>query len=723
MPADPAELPTPGREVAITLLRKKWLILGFALLGGALAGLSALARPPIYSASTQIIVESAGGGATGATPQDVLDSTMDSHLTMLTSDAHLRHVLAALREGDAQRAATAAEASPPSPGFSGRLAEALRAARASAGHFLRGLLSGGATSPPSPEAADTAARAALKANLRVGQELRSRIITIGFTDPNPEQAARVANLVASVYVDNLAQHNRELKEQALAGIEESLPVAQRQLANAASQLDAYRLTQGAGSPAGSDTTGQEITLLGQQIALLEADLAETTRRIDKIQALRQGGAPAQELAAAIGSPALDDLAARGAPAAGSGGAAAATTDPAARLAEQVDKAIAHLDEQGNMDRTQLALLRQRRDALNATANDVADRLSGLRALELQVEVASRRYNDLLSRQQELVQQIASAAPGVAVWSEAWPPTRPTTLSSAFLIPPGMVVFGILGALFVILRHRSDPVLRSEAAVEAALKIPCVGLLPRIARPQAQRLSRMLLAEPQSIYTRALRSLLVSLGAPDAGLRLPNVLLITSSNRQEGKTTLAWSIALAAARLGETVLFLDLDMRDGPLTREFRDAFSRTTSQATLAEALQGTCPLADAIEEMPDIGIHFIPSPGAGCDLLPLMTSPDAASRLEPLREAYALVVIDGPSASEGPEARLATAWADAVLFAVRWGTTEPNLAREALASLGAGPFDDRALPIASVLTQVNLKQHAGFRFGDSGDLLLAGQR
>ncbi|WEK49003.1 MAG: polysaccharide biosynthesis tyrosine autokinase [Candidatus Kaistia colombiensis] len=726
-PPDMADASAPARQVAITLARKKWLILGFALCGGALAGLIGLTRPPLYSASTQIIVDPAGSSApsgSGTAPQDALDSTIDSHLTMLISDAHLRHVLDALRKGGTEPAATTADASPPSPSFLGHWVEALRSARSSVGHFLRGILPGGASSPPSPEAATASAYAALKAGLRVGQELRSRIITISFIAPDPEYAARVANTVVGVYVEELAKRSLASRKQALAAIEDILPVAQRQLASAADQLEAYRLTHGSGDPAGTDSRGQEITQLGRQISLINADLAETTKRINTTEALRSAGAPVPKQAAAIGSPSLMDLAAGKAAGTGSNGASAGNATAVPNPTDQIEQAIAHLNEQASIDRTQLALLAQRRDALKAAADDAAGRQSGLRALELQVDVASRRYNDLLTRQQELTQQIESPAPGIAVWSEARPPTKPTTMSPAFLIPPGMVVFGIIGAMFTILRRKTDRALRSEAEVEAALGVPCVGLLPKIARPQAQRLSRMLLTEPKSIYTRALRSLLISLASPDAGLRLPNVLLITSSDRQEGKTTLAWSIALTAARLGERVLFLDLDQKGGGLTREFRDAFSRSPASATFADFLQGTCALADAVEEMPSIGIDFIPAPDAACDLLPLMASADAAKLMDPLRHAYTVVIIDGPSGRDGPEATLVTGWADAILYAVRWGVTPRSLARNVLDRIGGNhPFDDRTPPVVSVLIQVSLKQHAGFRFGDSGDLLLAGPR
>ncbi|TKB12863.1 MAG: exopolysaccharide biosynthesis protein, partial [Mesorhizobium sp.] len=121
--------------------------------------------------------------------------------------------------------------------------------------------------------------------------------------------------------------------------------------------------------------------------------------------------------------------------------------------------------------------------------DTAGRLSGLRALEPQVSILTQRYNDLLTRQQDLTRRIASPSPGVRLLSAAWPPTNPTTLSPIFLIPPGMVVFGLIGGIFILVRQRFDSTLRGEAEAEAALKVPCLGLIPQAATTHARRLQQ------------------------------------------------------------------------------------------------------------------------------------------------------------------------------------------------------------------------------------------
>ena len=250
-------------------------------------------------------------------------------------------------------------------------------------------------------------------------------------------------------------------------------------------------------------------------------------------------------------------------------------------------------------------------------------------------------------------------------------------------------------------------------------IPCAGLLPRIVRPNARRLCSLLLGQHRASYTRAAGSLLISLA--NARLRLPGAILIVPSEEGDDKTVLAWSLALTATRLGERVLFVDFDQQEKQITREFRDAFSVSRGEASAADFFIGNSSLSETVEDMAEIRISFMPAPPISHDVLHLVSTVDGAKILDKLREQYSLVILNGPSGVAGPEARLLTSWVDAVLLTVRWGQTPRNVARTVLEFIGVEenlPWNLPASPV-SVLTQVNLKQHAGYRFGDSGDLLL----
>ncbi|WP_434721506.1 GumC family protein [Mesorhizobium sp. RIZ17] len=700
--------PTPLQQVLVTVWRQKWPILGMAILGGVLAGFVGMMRPPLYEASTQMIVDLPGSpGPAASAPQDMLAATVDGHLTVLSSEAHLRNVLMALRAADADHPRTRPVPAAIEPNsMRGIIHFMAQKTQASASSLLSWAWSGGRQdAAATSETADAAALKALKDGLRVGQELRSRIIGIAFTDRDPVRAAQVVNAVAGVYIGMIALQNRASDQHELALIASRLPEMQDELGRATEQLQTYRLTNGASDRGSLDDGGREIAGLGRQMSLVKASLAEVETRLQRARGLRTSGVQAQDSAEATGAPATID------PATGT----AATGTPSTN---EIDGQIARLDAERQVYLGQIASLQEQSDALKAAAADVAGHLSGLHALELKVDVISQRYNELLARQQDLQQRIKFPRPDVAVLSEARPPMRPVTLSPVFLVPPGMIVFGLATAVFALAWRYFDRTLRSEAEAEAALEIPCAGLLPKVARPGARQLCSLLLGQHRAPYTRAVGSLLISLAK--ARLRRPGVILILPSDEDEDKTVLAWSLALTATRLGERVLFVDFDQQEKHITRAFRTEFSTSRNGSSVASFLVGNRSLPETVEDMAEIHIDFMPAPPISNDLLHLVSTVDGAKVMDSLREKYTLVVLNGPSGLARPEARLLSSWADAVLLAVRWGKTPRDIARSVVEFIGVEDLPwNLPASLVSVLTQVNLKQHAGYRFGDSAGLLL----
>ncbi|MER8966778.1 exopolysaccharide biosynthesis protein [Mesorhizobium sp. M0808] len=696
---------TPFHQLLITIARRKWFLLAMVILGGVLAGLAGFVRPVLFEATAQVIVDAPGrnaapGGADSA--QEMLDASIDDHLTMLSSQGHLRRLVAALREtkiGNIAEQGDDVGNSRAAP-----VGGNLQNIRTFAAGLLERIWPQGR-----PEAADAAELKALRKGMRVGQELRSRVITVGFTDDDPARAALVANTFVQVYIDDLAQKRRASDRLELASIVASLPVVQSDLAKATDRLEKYRLSHGAVDQGAADNAAKETAELSQQISLSKADLSATESHLQHIEALREEGASVAALAEAIGSPVLADMAARQANDNADAGLSTAING-------EIEQGTARIAAEGNIYRAQIAALEGRKNVLDAVVADTAGRLSGLRALEPQVSILTQRYNQLLTQQQDLVQRIATPLPGVSILSAAWPPTNPKTLPPIFLIPPGMIVFGLIGGVFVLVRSRLNQTLRGGAEAEAALRVPCLGLIPEAPTIHAKRLQQLVLGQQNCSYSRAVTSLLVTVALNKARGRASHVILVTSSVRHDGKTELAWSLALAATRLGGRVLFLDLDGTGARLTNEFLNEFGAFKPHKSFGDYMSDRCPLHDAVTGMPEIGIDFM-ALAPSEDLLPQLSMIDGSLVTDELRSMYSIVIINGPLGLGGPEARLLTGWADAVLFAVRWARTRRSIARGVLQLLTE---DETAqVPVGSVLTQVNLRKHAGYRFGDSADLLL----
>ncbi|TPI09031.1 exopolysaccharide biosynthesis protein [Mesorhizobium sp. B4-1-3] len=703
---DPAEAQTPFSQLWVTVARRKWFLLAMALLGGVIAAILGFSRPAQFEATTQLIVDATARNATaGAT--DMLDTSMDNNLTLLTSLGHMRRVAAALGKVGTEVQNTADKAAgqgtPSTPSVKNQ-------------SFAAGLLDRiwrqADESGLSPGAADAAQLKLLRRGIRVGQELRSRVITVGFTDPDPVRAALVANTFAQLYVADLTANTQAADKAELASVVAALPKVQSDLAQATDRLEEYRLTHGAVDQGAMDSAARETADLNQQLSLSKAGLSAVESRLQHIQDLRASGAPGASLAEAIGSPTLADLVAR------------QKKDPddqgvGAAIKLEIQQGIDRISSEANVYRTQVAALEERKNVLDAVVADTAGRVSGMRALEPTVAILTQRYNELLTRQQDLTRRIANPSPGVSIISTAWPPTIPKSLSPLYLIPPGMVVFGLIGGILALVGKRLDRTLRGEAEAEAALGFPCMGVLPKVSRLHAKRLQALILRQKNSTYGHAALSLLINAAPQSASGRSSQIALVTSSGKNDGKTELAWSLALSATRLGGNVLFVDLDPADGQLTNEFVSEFSVSKPHGSFEGYVKSRSELADSVVNMPDLGVDFMAAPIATDDLLKLLSEVDEPRHFtDQLAAKYNFVVLNGPPGLEGPESRLLTSWADCVLFAVRWGSTPRSVARSILESLQ--PDGPGSIPVGTVLTRVNLKQHAQHRFGDSGDLLLA---
>ena len=332
------------------------------------------------------------------------------------------------------------------------------------------------------------------------------------------------------------------------------------------------------------------------------------------------------------------------------------------------------------------------------------------ALEWRVTTLAQQFEMLLRRRQELTASALMVQPDVSILALASPPNYPASLHPLLIVPPAAIVFALLACVLAVVLSRFDRTLYTETDATEALRIPCVGLAPAIL-PELGKQLQYLIAQPASDYARAIRSVLVSiLASGPTGSRSQHIVLVTSSIEGEGKTTLAWSLGLSAARLGRRALLLDF----GQLTRR------PTDESASLLGVLTNNRPLAEAVQHFSDFGMDYLPAGLSDGNRFRILANPKLSSLFRQLSDAYDFVIIDGPSLLESPEARLLAGWADHVLLAIRWGSTSREMAQSTLHQFARLEHLDAAQDtrFSSVLTRADPSQHD--RFGRQAERLLS---
>jgi len=216
-----------------------------------------------------------------------------------------------------------------------------------------------------------------------------------------------------------------------------------------------------------------------------------------------------------------------------------------------------------------------------------------------------------------------------------------------------------------------------------------------------------LASSTSFYTETVRTLYTTLLLHQRF----KVVVVTSARPGEGKTTLAASLALMAARSRRKVLLVDADLCTGGASQVF--GFHGCDG---LAELIAGEKQFSDVVWKGPGVGtdsdFHFLTC-GTQKNAMIARSAPlNILGLFRRLREEYDLIIVDTPPILAVSDAMALCTQADASLFAVRWGVTPRAAVKLGLRRL-LGTDQGRNFT-GIILTMVNAREHSRYGHDDS---------
>ncbi|MEZ5823280.1 MAG: hypothetical protein R3C97_00570 [Geminicoccaceae bacterium] len=88
-------------------------------------------------------------------------------------------------------------------------------------------------------------------------------------------------------------------------------------------------------------------------------------------------------------------------------------------------------------------------------------------------------------------------------------------------------------------------------------------------------------------------------------------------------------------------------------------------------------------------------------------------------RDAYDYIVLDSAPVASVTDTRVAALLADRTIFVVRWGETVASAAEDSVQALR----DVGIEPAGAVITQVDIKRHAKYGYGDMGEYYSQSQK
>jgi capsular exopolysaccharide synthesis family protein len=176
----------------------------------------------------------------------------------------------------------------------------------------------------------------------------------------------------------------------------------------------------------------------------------------------------------------------------------------------------------------------------------------------------------------------------------------------------------------------------------------------------------------------------------------NVVLLTSSIPEEGKTTVACNLGYALSMVKKTLL-LEADMRRPGLKR----VLGEVAKQPGLAELLAGEATIEECLYEDPDTGLVMVHAGKTPPNPLDLISSPRLAEVIDKLKESFDVIVIDSPPVQLVSDALVLAQIATTVLFVVKSDSTPYPVARHALGRLQRADVE----VLGAVLNQIDIEK------------------
>ena len=535
----------------------------------------------------------------------------------------------------------------------------------------------------------------------------SRVISISYTTNDPALSQQVANTIADQYI----RDQLRLKTTALAGANAFLSARISDLRGdvetAERAVEDFRATTPIVSERDSELLAEQIFSLSRKQLDAQLELDTVNERLARVQiAMNSRGQTAafdgvestvidslrleemrlreqeSELLTTLGERHPKVIAVR-----------SQLDKRQQQMLEEVQSLLASLQNEKNIAqqrvsslKTSLRKLQQDSDALNAAQIE-------LRALQREAEATREVFASFLNRYKETEHLDYDQAQS-RILALASIPTGPSFPKTRLNYVMAVVAGCGLGALIILLLELTVRGYRGPEELQSELGLPVLAVIPQViaGKLKGRGLERFLAEDPNSAFAEAHKGIFAALRVDRRALNLGNVVLVTSSVPNEGKSVCSRTLCTSLARAGMNVLLIDADLRA-----------SEQEARLGLSDFVLADCPLEKAVRMDEETPLSVI-GPGTDvADPLMVLRAPKLAKFIRAAAGQYELVCIDAPPVLAVSDAATLADLADQVVMVVRWQRTPKSFVQTSVERLHRG----RAHVAGTVMTQAKINRSA----------------
>jgi polysaccharide biosynthesis transport protein len=552
--------------------------------------------------------------------------------------------------------------------------------------------------------ARNAAIAAFRADLKVERPKDTRMLLVSYESADPRLASSVVNTLVNNFVENNFQTKYDSTRQATGWMEERLDELKLKVEKSEEAMVTYERQN-------------NIANIGDKQTASEAQLEEMTKSLSQAQTDRLSKESLYKMVAgnesgvgfvAQNNSLLGSLEAKQIDLKEQYSEALARYGPtyprALAIQEQMKDLQALIGKERkrvveNLRQDYLAsaerekFLAQAVDSQKLEVNRVNQLLIEHNLLKRDFETNQSLYEDLLKHLKDANVSAGLRATNIRIIDHASIPSTPVrpnrTRNIEFALAAGL----ILGIAFAFTREALDNSIKSAQEIERLTSLPTLSMIPRHALPVLHRsnssqlksrrnghrgelsfpVELAVMKKPGAAISESYRALRTSILLSTAE-RPPQVLLITSAQPSEGKTSTTLNLAVTLAQKGSRVLVVDSDLR--------RPAIAKALSLSGdhgLSEILTGVHEFDEAqLQRVDGVDTLYLlaagPHPPNPAELL---CSLKMEMLLKQLRQRFDHILLDSPPVLPITDATILSNLVDGVVLVVECeGTTRVALSR-----------------------------------------------
>jgi succinoglycan biosynthesis transport protein ExoP len=576
----------------------------------------------------------------------------------------------------------------------------------------------------------------LASNLTAKRTGANYVIEISYKSRNAERAAEVANAFADAYINDEVQQGIEVSKRYREWLLPTINEVGDQLTELQRKISEFKATNNIVEAGDGRTVNEQqlADLSAQQIAARQR-LSDAKLKLVRVEELISGNVDGAALEAAVTAEAVKSdvfttlrtkyldkrkLERQFSSRVGS------THEVAIRLRSEMEELRSEMHDElkrvAETYRNEVDTAKRVEDNIQhemtlAQSNSVVanDKLQTLRKLEADYKALQEIYNDKQKEYRTKLQQETFPIPPARVLTKAAPPSAKDYRK--FLVGLAVVPAGGLGLglALAFLLEMMDDVFHTERQVQKTLGVKCLAIVPILKETEhganssrtspGAAASRTILRDqtplwsvsdsPFSYFAESVR--LIKAAADLAGAGAVKVIGLTSAVPNEGKSTIAASLAQAIAQSGSRAILVDCDLRNPSLTASLAPVAERG-----LVDVISGRAALNDVVWTDPTTGMTFLPTvmKSRVAQTNEILASDATKKLFNTLRLMYDYVIVDLSPLAPVVDVRATANLVDTYVFVVEWGRTHTSVVRRTLES--APTVTDNLLGV--VLNKTDMK-------------------